>query len=595
MAGGVKRLQIDLAISTEQADQAAESYNQRQKKRIEALVDSTKSGEKAKVEAVVGATARRIQEAVKAQDAEHRAIGAGIKGFQDLGQKALDSAVSIGKMGAAMMGLSSAQGIVQMFADRMQQIREYTNKTADDMQRMRDSMRELQALRGELGVTGHGVSHVYSVASKTLQNAADVQAMESAGLGVGELAIGKTISKADFDKAMIAAGKMQTLEGGNADAYGQLMGQIALQAKGQLSPAEAEGRLNKLFQIQQPGGFKNMSQAASQYAKLNPMVMNDIYSQEEAMSMLSAMSVSSPDEAATKVQQFTRSVLAGRLKARGMAVSSDVDFTKTSDYMKGLGIGEGDTAMGMGRKIADDLAAQKARDAKFNAHDYLLTHGFGNQEDRLAIMDYAGLRNSGRLEKIEAAAGARLDNGAISRRFAERTGRDPFYARRSGELSEQAADLQRSEEVEDVNNMKRAAFARLKGQGQISGSFEEWNNSAGWNPRNWMFGDSSKVNLEAQHMVSESARRAGINVPNMDRYDARTSLKTGEDYMGDEGLKSIMQRTREAGGNPFDGAASDIAKAAKSLEASAEKLERVLKRDVHAPLAGKPTPVRTRP
>ena len=416
--------------------------------------------------------AERIRAAMKAQEAEARATATGIRGMEGLGKKTLDSAIAMGKLGGAMLGLSSAQGVVSIFVEQMQRAKEYATKTSDAIQDIRDNIRELQALRGELGVTGPGISHVFDVASKTLQKPEEVQAMESAGLGVGELAIGKTISKANFDRAMQAAGKMQSLEGGDAGAYGQLMGQIALQAEGKLTPEEAEGKLNRLFQIQQPGGFKTMSQAIGQYGKSNPLVSNKVMSPEEAMGLLSAMSVNSPDEAATQSQQFTRAILAGRLKARGMAVGPDVDFEKTSDYMKGLGITDKDGVMSMGKKIADDLAKNTGQ-GKQNAHDYLLTHGFGNQEDRLAIMSYAGLRNTGRLEKIEAAMNAPLDNGAISRRFNERMARDPFFARRAAELSEKAAISSGARRSRTSRTSSRSAYARLKAQGKVSGSYDE--------------------------------------------------------------------------------------------------------------------------
>ena len=207
---------------------------------------------------------------------------------------------SLVQMGAAMMGLQSAGSVFHAIVDDFDKSRQYSAKVVEDLFKMRGAIRELAALRGEMGVTGPTAAHVLGVSAQTLQSTEEVNQMEQAGLGVGELAIGKTISKGEFDKAMVAAGKMQTLEGGSSDAYGRLTGQIALQSDHQMNAAEVQARLDRLFKIQQPGGFTNMSHAASQFAELNGHIMNQILTPEQAMGTLSAFSVSSPGQAATK-------------------------------------------------------------------------------------------------------------------------------------------------------------------------------------------------------------------------------------------------------------------------------------------------------
>jgi hypothetical protein len=177
---------------------------------------------------------------------------------------------------------------------------------------------------------GPTTAHVLGVQAQTLQSAEDVNSMEQSGLGIGELAIGKTISKENFDKSMVAAGRMQTLEGGSASAYGALTGQIALQSDHMLSPEEVQARINQMYEIQKPGGFTNMSQAIEQNSQLSQLVMNGILTPEQSMGTLSAFSaVGPPGQAATTTNQFVRATLGNQVRAKGVQVDPELDTEKT--------------------------------------------------------------------------------------------------------------------------------------------------------------------------------------------------------------------------------------------------------------------------
>ena len=550
----------------EAARAAAQTASER--KNLEREVNATLKGlAKEQAQTVKEARAQEMatmKEAHKSAMALYADQQKGLAGYQ----KAVEGgAISVGKLGASMMGLSSAQSIVIAFVEHFDAIRRDAYDASKYIQSMRESVRELQALRDEMGHTGAGVAHVLEMTTKTLQKPGEVQAMESAGLGVGELGIGegkdKAMTRAEFTEALTAAGKMQTMEGGDPGAYGQMIGQIILQAKQHMTPEEAEGRLNRLYEIQKPGGFKTMSQAMGQYAKLNPLVSNDIYSPEEAMGLASAFSVSSPEEAATKTEQYTRAILAGRLKARGMKVSKDVNLVTTDKYMKGLGISDQDSVMGMGDKIAADLKRQQEeatkKGKKFNAHDYLMTHGFGNQEERLAIMDYAGLKNSGRLEKIEAAQRAPLDNGAITRRFNERRSQDPLFQARAVETAESLAEAKQGAEEEPLVIAQRAAFARLKQQGKITGSFNEWRNkgTAGRMTDDYLFGGyHSQVNKETTAALAQEAQRVKADLPR---------LRSGANPFGEDYNRELARNVQKAGGDVSAGVAEDLKTASKEF------------------------------
>ena len=337
-----------------------------------------------------------MKAAIKAQDAEEKAAVSGVKGMEAMAGKTMEAVGATLKMGGAMLGLSSAQGVISIFVDQMDRARAYTTKTADEIQRIRGGIRELQALRGDLGKTSPGIAHVFGVTAKTLQKPEEVQAMESAAIGIGELALKTPQDKAEFDKAMIAAGKLQSLEGGSPDAYGELMGRIALNAKNGINAEDMEGKLDRLYQIQKPGGFRNMTQAIGQFSKLSAEVSNGILSEEEAMGLVSGASASGPaDQAGTSAQQLARAVLAGRIKARGMKIAEGVNAETTADYMEGLGIKEGDSALTHINMIAADIDAQKKNNPNANIGEYMITRGFGNAEDAMPCWVIPGCGTKG--------------------------------------------------------------------------------------------------------------------------------------------------------------------------------------------------------
>ena len=117
------------------------------------------------------------------------------------------------------------------------------------------------------------------ISAQTLQTPEEAQHIEEAGLGIGELAIGPggKMTRAELEKSLISAGKMQTMEGGPAEAYGAMVGQLALSSKENLTADQMQGKMNRMFQIQQPGGFKNFGQAAQQYTKIQPLIQSGSY------------------------------------------------------------------------------------------------------------------------------------------------------------------------------------------------------------------------------------------------------------------------------------------------------------------------------
>ncbi len=564
-------------------------------RKIAAILTKEEVAEKAKEALINRLNAKRVEAAtaeMKATDRTHRiamqALDERIGKFKEQDASITGGIAAVGKFGASLLGLAGAQQIVTTLADVFSSIHMSALKSAEDVMRLRDGVRELQALRDEMGQTGPGIAHVFDIARQTLQTPGDVQAMESAGLGIGELALKNDADRKEFEKAMVAAGRFQVMEGGSASAYGQMMGQIALQGKGPLNAEDMEARAWRLFQIQQPGGFTTMSQAMGQYGQLNGLVQNGIYTPEEAMGLASAFSVASPESAATRTEQFTRAVMAGRIKARGMQVSSDVDLLKTDEYFKELKIAANDSALVRGRKIAADLAKQRTTQGKdFNAYEYLMTRGFGNAEDREAIMALSGLVNNDRFSKIEKAMNGNLERGAITSRFNDRLRKDNFLKGRAVELSEQAASAKEGLKEEPLVLAQRAAFARLKARGAISGTFEEWQaiergglgSKVQAGVQDMFYGGyHSQVTREMMRSLESERKRLGIKAPGV------WASGSAHEYE-----LQYARKVQEAGGDVTRGVTDDLARVAKNLaDVTGELKKQVEGNPVKAPIPARP-------
>jgi hypothetical protein len=479
----------------------------------------------------------------------------------------------------AMIGLQSASQFFALFTQHFDKIRMDAYQAAEDVMRMRGAVRELAALRGDLGKTGETLTHVGEISAQTLQKPEESQQMLEAGLGIGELAIGEggTMTKEEFDKAIIAAGKMHTMEGGPAKAYGAMVGQLALSSKGKMTAEDMQAKLSKMFAIQQPGGFENFGQAAAQYARVQPLVQSGVLSPEQAMGLLSAMSIASPEEAGTMVEQFTRATMAGRLRERGMKVPEGVEAEKSAEYMKSIGADKLSDPIEIGMKIADDLKAQEAKAVakgqKFDTYGYLQTHGFVNQQDINTVMLFSSMRNRGRLKKIEEAETTEPERGSIDKHFEQRVSKDPFLQGRAAELAEQLATMKQGVENEALRASRRAAFARLKQHGKISGSFDEWEKTGATQAtlqdiQPWAPNYHSQVDVESDQYLEMERRRLGL---------ARPHAAGSEQYR-----RELANSVRDAGGNVTLGVMDQLKEAAADLKEAAREQKAVSRKPTEA-------------
>lgn len=504
------------------------------------------------------------QNSLKAQRAEWQAMTGGV-----------------GSYVAAFASVGAVTGVLKSWSDYMSQLKKETFESVAATLDYRDAILELQALKGRLGGSSEGLAESLRLRSETLQSAPEATRMQQAGYGAGQAAIGRTITKADYDAFEVSVGKLQKMEHSDAGAYGSLEGTLALEAKKGDTAEDLKGRFYKEYQVQQPGKFSTFAQYAQQRSEASHYVQNDVLKPEEAAGLLSAFSMGNPESAGERLDQAMRTVSAGMLRNRKMKVADGHDYVTSSEYFsKQLKMTDQNTPLERIMAVANDLQTKQADAAKagkrFDPEIHLGEHGITNQEDRQTMMMMAGLNKSGIWQgAIAPLMNAPMDPNAIDKRWKETVGREPTAAAAAAKLSEDAMNVQKSLSPEgQLQSLKEIAFNRLKAQGKISGDAKsaitagpvvKWLNDWWRVDRNGAkVGWSEQLDLEAQDQAVEAARVRNIKaeVP-MER---RSGYADRPAYMGDEALADLVQRTQQAGGNPFAEAARDAKRTANAVE-----------------------------
>lgn len=552
----------------------------------------------------IAAEKKVAQEAIRAQQQKTREaqkfLAQEAKDQEKLTASQLGGVKSLVQMSAAFLGLQSAAAFIGGVSAELGKAAAFAQKTAEEVLSLRGSLRDLAALRGEVGKTGPVTGHVMSVAAQTLQTPEQVNAAELAGRGIGELAIGKrdangklekgkTITSEDFDKALVSAGKLATVTASDSKALGALTGQLALQADHELSPAEMEGQLQKMFNIQQPGGFENIGQAAGQYGELGGLVMNKILTGPEAMGTLSAFSAAGPPgQAATKTDQFIRATLGNQVRAKGLKLDPDLDTEKTYEYYKRLGVSKETNPIKIGKAIAADLASQQSKDAKFSPYTYLQEKGFGNVEDRNTIMSFAGLHNTGKLEKIESAQNAPLDmNAPITKQFNESVANDAFFRDLKVERATELDRRVKGEKDRPYEQARRAAYERMLKAGETTAEYSEFKPKG---PLAEMASDTysafagtgtyKQLNEMTRSSLEKEARRLNLKLEPRDPLS--TVYSTDDD-------RRLARRIDAAGGDTTgDVTMKNLQRGAKDFADTMAEVKKSVIPKVPAPVQGRP-------
>jgi hypothetical protein len=504
----------------------------------------------------------------------------------DLEQKALleqkmaaDSAASaaLGYVGA-FAGIGTIVMGVKSIAEYFDNIRRDTIDAVKETIHFREIVLELAAMKGDLGKSGPEVGRQLMIVAQTAQTSEDALAMSKKSEGAAQAAIGKNLDRGAYDEGFIAAAKLQAMEGpGAGAAYGDLYGTLAVEAKKGTTGKQMAARFNKEFRIQQPGKFSSMGEYASQRQELSGYVQNGMLTADEAAGLLSAASLASnPQEAATHLRQGMASLAADPMRARKMKMMPGQDQETSAAYFQEhlkLDLKHTRPMQMLDAVVADLAKAEKeasARGEVWNPHQYMIKHGINNREAREFYMDTAAVRKSGVWSTIKERMDEGEDADAIDKAHAARVGREPVLQQRLADAASKAATIKRGSGTAEgaLMAIQEASFAKLKGQGRITGTFDEWK-KRGYLGQAWdeltLPGYHEQVNIEAQARLAREAKKAGIDVT----LPTRTDAKTGEmrtQYMGDEAMFDLQQRIQAAGGNPMAAVADDVKETNKILE-----------------------------
>jgi hypothetical protein len=489
------------------------------------------------------------------------------KAQQKLTSSQFGTIKSIAQMAAGFAGLSSAGAIIGGISRELDRAAAYAQKTAEEILRIRGGVRELAALRGELGQTGPTTGNLAAMSAQTLQTPEEAMQTQQTFLGVAELAVGKSIDKNTRDQLAISAGKFQSLEGGDPSAHGTLMGQVALQSKGKLTQKEAEARAYRIHNILQPGAFKNDSQGLEQVSQLNGYVMSGVLSDVQAAGLSSAFSLDNPGSAATSVQSLVQATIPAQFKARGMKLDPEMDTEKTFEYLKKLGVKDETDPIKVANRIAKDVKEQAAKDPNFSIEAYLPQHGYGNIQQVAALRNYTSFKNQGILDPIEDAMSQPLNygpngRGVITELHEQRTASDPYYQGRKVQGAAKLAALKKGKEDEPYELARQAAFAKGLEHGDFTGEYSDFKRVGGLSQiagdvYGSLAGTGTVGGLDSATSFSlrEQAKKMGLAVDNpSSSFDVESDKKIARqiDAAGGDVTGNVTMQSLEKGAKRFE-------------------------------------------
>lgn len=550
-------------------------------------ITDAEAKERAKAMLIKESNQDRIQSAKEAMEKENDAWGQ-LK-------NTIDPVVgAIAKVGGAMVGLGSVSAVVGAIQANFERIRDDALRSTDALQGFRERMLELQALRGNIGDTSGGINRAIQFRASTLQDEGSANALQLAFLGVGESSIGKVIDASEMDKLGIKVGRMQAAEKGDATAYGRLGGMMPtiMRARGELTTTanSAFNEMSALYEIAKPGGF-SWSSAVSQFGKAMPYVNNGILDDRTAMGILSAFSITEPDNAATRLDQLMRATVGATGRDRSVKAPEGTDTVGTATYLKGLGVTAATGPVEITRAIKEDLAKQGVTGAR--QIPYLQSRGFGNQEDVQALLSFGGSLQTWD-ETYKPMIGDASLGSATQADIADRMAHDPVFAGRRANYAVELSQMQTGLRNEANINLLKTAWAQTKTQAGNEGmpAFDQLYREGSWTASSALWGYRGQVLGQAEDILRREASGVGIEMPSAGTYDAKTGDFRRRPLSEDQ-IADYAGQVRQAGGLSGEGVVSGLIEATKNLNDSVRRFGSIAEGSWGQALQGNPAKAET--
>jgi hypothetical protein len=397
-----------------------------------------------------------------------------------------------------------------------------------------------------------------------------VRAFSTSMSGVGEAGIQNgMISREESKKLAEMAGAFQAAEGGSAGTHGNLAGQIpALYHGKNMTAKEAFQKEMHLYNILQPGGAE-FTTGVNQYLKdVGPMVQGGVLTPERGMSLLSAFSVGNKEGAGTQTNQFIKATAGGIGRMKGVPMEGDSQ--KIGAYLRSVGADNTMDPETIGRLISADMTKAETQPGYGSALDYLGHHGYGNMDEKLAIMQFHGMVKSGQYETFAKAATDVPSVEGVQNQLKIMQEADPTAWKRRADVT---ADMKKvvngAGAPEYYQSLKENVFnqkAAEPGSG-FYGDVKDWQGDL------WT-GGRQKLDRAAMEWQQNESHRVGIAHPN-DTFLGERNFLWGDDKSRGQAFYDQATKIKEAGGNAMPDMKQLIDLTAKSLE-TADAMRKIM-------------------
>ncbi|WP_422932035.1 hypothetical protein [Singulisphaera sp. PoT] len=530
------------------------------------------------------ANQKRIDQEIKAQDSS-------TKGWGKVTEATGLAAKAVGSFAVQMLGVDSLSSIVNLVVGAFDKARQSALAAGEFVKGYRESLLELAALKGLQGGTTKVLKEDLEQRAKTGQTQQEATDFGTAVMGSVESSVGTLIDRSEVKKLTEYSGKLQTTRHIDATSLGQLTGMIPSLVGRKVNAEEGFEKLQHIIDLFDPGNASHSSMTR-QAIKLAPLITSKVYqSPEEAIGLMSAFTKSNPEGAAENVQQFTRATVGSLGRMKGANIEGLVE--KQAEYLKRLGASDQMSPVEIGKLISQDFSVQEndaaAKGEKFNALTYLQKHGYQNQEDVMALMNFHGMNK----DQTFTNTFERIENNP--RNFQQAMGKldetqrsDPLFVRRRADLeADQANVATGAGKVETMEAIRKAAFSRLKAEGKVSGEYDtDWKGAYKLGKANigsFITGGGDDtltlIDTKVHEMIEGEAKRLGIDTgrPKEQKLALRgeTPLQQQAYVMNEDQLYGVAKQIQEKGGDVLAGRENIDKRTSDALDNAAVKLDKV--------------------
>jgi hypothetical protein len=435
-----------------------------------------------------------------------------------------DAQIAAGKAASEAFNTGAAQAMTVAAGALVRQF-QAVRETAYEAQKMvkdyLEALAELAALKGQTGKSSQTLAEDIKFRAATLQKRDESIAFQRGVRDVAEAFTDtdkqkKLISPQELEKASRIGGAISVIKKIAPEAAGTMTGIIPMVFNRRMTGEEVAQEQVRMLNMFQKGNA-SLTSLTNQFTKSSKLMTSGFYDPTEAAMLLSAFSLSSKDEAGETLQQFTRATVGGMGRMRG-AKMEGYDTEKTGRYLGRLGAKPGMKATEIGDLIVADMERQEVLAKKAgrrpDPYFYLKQHGFGNQEDVEALLQYKGIKQGKAIEQTFGPIAAQLPSfQSIQAEISAAQLTEPHLMQRKADLAGEAANIKIGAGPEGYYYaLQKIAFEKLKADKTlgVTGEYEQFGTLGGLATNPAQAYGLARVRSEMRRMVDEQRKQAGL-------------------------------------------------------------------------------------